>query len=594
MGNPIPPALIQDPTAPTTRVRQYPQGAGLALYGATSGYNGFKPASVAGSLLWELPVNDGSANQALVTNGSGVLSFATLTTAPGGSSGELQYNNAGAFGGAAGLAWTPAASPNLTVTAQNAAHVPLCVKMVSGQSANPFELRNNLNALRMYIDNTGAVVTTGTMTATGNITTGGLTISSGYMLRSTSGTSLYLVGSSGGVELGAYGTALATVKPNSANGTTSLRYHLSSGTALGETSAGVAEINNGTTGTYADLRAKELRAYETAGVKYASLTHDGTNANAVASSGQFGVYRSASLCLQTNNANGINIYNRLQLMDSGSSLYGFFDAGATNTFKLGSGVMIGHASTSTAGGTVDVAYGRNAAGVLEINNGTAGTLRDVKARTYYSEAQATTDTLACLKGNASYTGKFLEMQNSAGTPLLITKPLGSSVCQYMKAGGPGLGPNISDIASGNGAGFYVNGDTSGFICGGGLIWVMSYADLDGSAYNATITMGTSPVRGKNGSGTNAAGTSLSLAGGRGTGTGAGGSVKLQVAPAGSSGSSLNALVDALVLDSNIVAFITNRNAAPAVDPVGGGYLYCESGALKYRGSAGTVTTIAAA
>lgn len=41
-----------------------------------------------------------------------------------------------------------------------------------------------------------------------------------------------------------------------------------------------------------------------------------------------------------------------------------------------------------------------------------------------------------------------------------------------------------------------------------------------------------------------------------------------------------------------VIFIANRSSAPSTNPLGGGILYCESGALKYRGSSGTVTTIA--
>lgn len=41
-------------------------------------------------------------------------------------------------------------------------------------------------------------------------------------------------------------------------------------------------------------------------------------------------------------------------------------------------------------------------------------------------------------------------------------------------------------------------------------------------------------------------------------------------------------------------YILNTTTAPSANPTGGGYLYCEGGALKYRGSAGTVTTIAAA
>ena len=38
--------------------------------------------------------------------------------------------------------------------------------------------------------------------------------------------------------------------------------------------------------------------------------------------------------------------------------------------------------------------------------------------------------------------------------------------------------------------------------------------------------------------------------------------------------------------------IANATAVPSTNPSGGGVLYCEAGALKYRGSSGTVTTIA--
>lgn len=40
--------------------------------------------------------------------------------------------------------------------------------------------------------------------------------------------------------------------------------------------------------------------------------------------------------------------------------------------------------------------------------------------------------------------------------------------------------------------------------------------------------------------------------------------------------------------------IGNTAVAPTTNPAGGGFLYVESGALKYRGSSGTVTTLAAA
>ena len=38
----------------------------------------------------------------------------------------------------------------------------------------------------------------------------------------------------------------------------------------------------------------------------------------------------------------------------------------------------------------------------------------------------------------------------------------------------------------------------------------------------------------------------------------------------------------------------NITTVPSTNPVGGGVLYSEGGALKWRGSSGTVTTIAAA
>lgn len=43
-----------------------------------------------------------------------------------------------------------------------------------------------------------------------------------------------------------------------------------------------------------------------------------------------------------------------------------------------------------------------------------------------------------------------------------------------------------------------------------------------------------------------------------------------------------------------VLFVPNLTTAPSANPTGGGYLYSEAGALKWRGSSGTVTTIAVA
>ena len=51
---------------------------------------------------------------------------------------------------------------------------------------------------------------------------------------------------------------------------------------------------------------------------------------------------------------------------------------------------------------------------------------------------------------------------------------------------------------------------------------------------------------------------------------------------------------AVTVDGDGVVFLANVTAAPVSNPVGGGFLYVEAGALKYRGTSGTITTIALA
>jgi hypothetical protein len=83
-------------------------GSNLKLYEDTdngTNYVSFKaPDTIAANVTWTLPSVDGTSAQVLQTNGSGVLSFATVSGggSPGGSTTQVQYNNAGAFGGITG------------------------------------------------------------------------------------------------------------------------------------------------------------------------------------------------------------------------------------------------------------------------------------------------------------------------------------------------------------------------------------------------------------------------------------------------------------------------------------------------------------
>jgi len=123
-------------------------------------------------------------------------------------------------------------------------------------------------------------------------------------------------------------------------------------------------------------------------------------------------------------------------------------------------------------------------------------------------------------------------------------------------------------------------------------------------------LSTTTLSGVDASGTDVAGAALTVAGGRSTGTGNGGAVIIQTSsPGAGTGSSANTLVERLRVthDGNLglatstefgsgkgVIAIANAAVVPSTNPSGAGVLYCEGGALKYRGSSGTVTTLAPA
>jgi hypothetical protein len=75
------------------------------------------PATVASNVTWTLPSTDGTNGQALVTNGTGTLSWATAGGGtPGGSDTQVQFNDGGStFGGDAGLTYNKT-TDTLTVT----------------------------------------------------------------------------------------------------------------------------------------------------------------------------------------------------------------------------------------------------------------------------------------------------------------------------------------------------------------------------------------------------------------------------------------------------------------------------------------------
>jgi hypothetical protein len=124
-----------------------------------------------------------------------------VSASPGGSSGQMQWNDAGAFGGATAVVYATTGT-HVTVTAQGATVVPMCVKGAASQSGNLFEARTSAGALVFYVASSGAILSANNISLASQITF--------------------------------------------------------NDTAVRRTSAGVLEVNNGTQGVFRDLNLRNI------------------------------------------------------------------------------------------------------------------------------------------------------------------------------------------------------------------------------------------------------------------------------------------------------------------------------------------------
>lgn len=98
----------------------------------------------------------GTALQVLRVNaGATALEYAAASGgSPGGTSGQVQFNNAGAFGGAAAVVYATSGT-HIIVTAQTTGSIPICVKAVASQTANLLESQISTGSVRAKITSIG-------------------------------------------------------------------------------------------------------------------------------------------------------------------------------------------------------------------------------------------------------------------------------------------------------------------------------------------------------------------------------------------------------------------------------------------------------
>lgn len=75
---------------------------------------------------------------------------------PGGSSGQVQYNNAGAFGGMTAVVYAGTGT-HVAITSQGASTVPLCVKGAISQSGNLQEWQSSVGAVLASVSSAGNI-----------------------------------------------------------------------------------------------------------------------------------------------------------------------------------------------------------------------------------------------------------------------------------------------------------------------------------------------------------------------------------------------------------------------------------------------------
>ena len=260
----------------------------------------------------------------------------------------------------------------------------------------------------------------------------------------------------------------------------------------------------------------------------------------------------------------------------GTSGYGLRDNGGTMEFKNSAGSWTafggGGITNSAANNELMKSDGTNAvsSGLFSTSNGniTLGTGISGANRVFTSDGSATNvGTQFVNKGSGifDFSGQVAMKENAALAAGLFVCYLGagsySSPENQISIGVSSGSSSIQQLRNSGSAGFSINAS----------------AGHSGSTAGSTLTL--TAGNGFNSGNTN--GGHIYLKAGVKNASGLDGNIGL-LTDTGSFGS------------GEKVIFIANATTVPSTNPTGGGILYVEAGALKYRGSSGTVTTIGAA
>lgn len=123
--------------------------------------------------------SDLAAKQATLVSGTNIKTINStsllgsgdiaVSASPGGSSGQVQYNNSGSFGGMTAVVYAGTGT-HVTITSQASATIPLCVKGAVSQSGNLIEARNSSGTVLTAITSAGDILCSMLRSSTGATT----------------------------------------------------------------------------------------------------------------------------------------------------------------------------------------------------------------------------------------------------------------------------------------------------------------------------------------------------------------------------------------------------------------------------------------
>lgn len=171
---------------------------------------------------------------------------------PGGSSGQVQYNNAGAFGGMTAVVYAGTGT-HVAITSQAAAAIPLCVKGAASQSGNLSEWQNSAGTNLTVVDSSGNIKTNaGIFCNSGSITGTHSGLTASYP------NTILWANNAAAISFGRDASKVAATHVWQFSNT-GYNYNTTADTGWARNAAGVIEINNGTAGTFRDLIVRNFR-----------------------------------------------------------------------------------------------------------------------------------------------------------------------------------------------------------------------------------------------------------------------------------------------------------------------------------------------